>query len=1328
MQVLARALAAPVSRADEAIDLILSEMGAFGDVDRAYVFQRKPGELLDNTHEWCAPGIEPMIDLLKDQSMDIIAPWREGFERGEVFHAPSVRSLPLNSLIRDVLEMQGIQSLILVPFQKDGRMSGFVGYDAVRQERLFTDDEISILTAMAGAIGTIIGRVAADREIRSTQAELESARNRLVATLQALPDLVLEFDAEGRFMDYHTGDPDLLFPDPDAMIGRSLENMVPAETASIFRAAMAETRRNGRCPSFRYRLDFGKHERWFEASGALRRVTDSKAEPGHVFVVRDVTADHARRAELTKLGQIARHMTNFVVITDTEERVVWANPAFLARSGYELEEILGHNPADLTRGPDTDPQTVARVGAAIAQRQSVHAEILNYDRFGCPYWIDMNIHPMTDADGRHVGFVSIETDISERKRQEARLEELAQAAVAAREQLEAAIESLPDAFAIFDAEDRLALFNRRYLECFSGIADLLVPGARYEDILREGLARGVYRDAIGREAEWLAEAMREHRQPQHERELQLADGRWIRTVEMAMPDGGRVGMRIDITALKRAETRLQDIIAAAAAGTWEWNLETGITRINDRWAEMLGYTHAEVSENNGDVWRNRMHPDDAGRVAEAIERTFRGEIAQFETEFRLRHRQGHWVNILSRGRVSRRGPNGEPLEMVGAHIDVSALKVAQQRLEQIIRGASVGTWEYDLQAGRNIVNSLWAEMLGYELEEVQGLTVEQWRQMVHPDDLAELDQRHVERLNNGQEMFEAEIRMRHRDGHWVWVMSRGQVARRNAYGAAEVMSGIHIDISEAKAREAAMQAANERLSAALQERDKAQKRFSDIAAVSMDWFWETDANDCYTFLSNSFQRQTGRDPADVLGTSGWLCEELYPETRESADWDWLRERFRKREPYQDFVFRLPAHATGGREMWVRTSGLPFYAPDGTYLGYRGVSSDITLLYAAKEKAEAASRAKSQFLANMSHEIRTPLNGVLGMAELLSDALTDPVHRQMIETIRESGEGLLNVLNDILDLAKVEAGKLDLETVSFVPRDLAGKVEAMYSLRAQEKGLSFSVLCDAGADLPRLGDPHRTLQVLHNLVNNAIKFTHQGEVTVTMRARRGEPLVIEVADTGIGMTADQQSRAFEDFEQADGAVTRRYGGTGLGLSISRRLVGLMGGRITVSSKPGKGTVMRVELPLPMADTLPEAEPPPAAPLPSVAGLRALVADDNATNRLILKAMLGVLGVSVTMVEDGAKAVSAWQPGAFDVLLLDISMPELDGIAALAAIRARAAAAHAPMPPAVAVTANAMTHQIEGYYAAGFDGYVGKPFRRDELCATLVRVAKPVQPPD
>ena len=1323
VSVLAQALAAPVSECDGAINLILSEMGTLAGVDRAYVFRRRGDDILDNTHEWCADGIEAMIDMLQDQSIDIIAPWREGFERGEVFLAPSVRELPLDSMIRGLLEMQGIQSLVLVPFRRNDRMAGFVGYDAVRQERRFSDEEVDVLAAMSGAVGTILARAEDERAIQQTQQALEAARNRLTDTLRALPDLILELDSKGRYRDYHTGAPELLAAAPEQMMGRHYREILPGDVAAITDAALAQVDRDGRAEGYRYALDTAGQPRWFEMSAARRQPDAPGQPPGYVLVVRNVTADQTRREDLTRLGQVAQHMTNFVVITDPDQRITWVNPAFEARSGYSLPEIIGRNPAEFTRSDQTDPATAANIVQALAQRAPVRAEILNRDRFGTDYWIDLNVQPLHDAQGRFSGFVSVETDITERKRQQVLLERLAAEAVSARQQLEAAIEALPDAFAIYDAEDRLALFNQRYLEYFGPIADLLVPGARYDDILREGLARKVYADAQGREAAWFAETMAKHRSHSHTSEVRLADGRWIRTVETAMPDGGRVGMRIDITALKNAETRLQDIIVAADAGTWEWDIANGRTRINDRWAGMLGYTRAELEPENQDLWRKLLHPADLPVVEQAITQAQSGKTDHVEVEFRMRHRQGHWVSILSRGRVSRRGQGGQALAMVGAHIDVTAVKQAQERMEQIIRGASVGTWECDLVKNENRVNDLYAEMLGRSPEQMNHMSVDAWRAMVHPDDLARMEQALDEALRAGLDQFEAEIRVRHAAGHWVWVMTRGNVMQRTADGGPAVVSGIHIDISEAKAREAAMHATNERLVAALTDRDAAQRRFADIAGVSSDWFWETDTSDCYTFLSDSFRAQTGTDPAHVLGMSGWYCPETYPETRESADWDWLRRRIAAREPYRDFVFRLPPQATDGRDMWVRTSGVPFFDQSGRYCGYRGVSSDISMLYVAKERAEAANRAKSQFLANMSHEIRTPLNGVLGMAELLSEALTDPVHRQMITTIRESGEGLLNVLNDILDLAKVEAGKLELETVAFVPRDLAAKLEAMYSLRAQDKGLSFSVLCDAGAAQPRMGDPHRLLQILHNLVSNAIKFTHEGQITVTVRTRDGGPLAIEVADTGIGMSPAQQARAFEAFEQADGAVTRRYGGTGLGLSISRRLIALMGGTITVHSTEGQGTLMRLELPLPAAASATVAEPGTAASLPDLTGLRALVADDNATNRLILKAMLGALGIRVTMVEDGSRAVAAWAPDTFDVLLLDISMPEMDGVAALAEIRGRIAREGGPAVPAIAVTANAMKHQIEGYFASGFDAYVGKPFRREELATVLARVTRP-----
>ncbi len=384
---------------------------------------------------------------------------------------------------------------------------------------------------------------------------------------------------------------------------------------------------------------------------------------------------------------------------------------------------------------------------------------------------------------------------------------------------------------------------------------------------------------------------------------------------------------------------------------------------------------------------------------------------------------------------------------------------------------------------------------------------------------------------------------------------------------------------------------------------------------------------------------------------------------------------------------------------------------------------------ARAKAEEMSRTKSIFLANMSHEIRTPLNGVLGMAEVLQGHVSTPETQRMVATIRQSGETLLAVLNSILDMSKIEAGKMELESVPIVPSEILRQVEALHRVKAEEKGLDLQVFISAGSDKPRLGDPHRLVQILNNLLNNAIKFTEQGHVRVELSCKPGKPLTIDVRDTGVGMTEAQLSRVFESFEQADGTMARRFGGTGLGLSIVRQLIVLMGGMITVQSRPGEGSDVRVVLPLP------EAEVQPVPPVESegvldtalLAGKRLLVADDNQTNRLVLAEMLAQTGVKVTMVENGQEAVSSWTRAVdaaepFDLLLLDITMPVLDGLGALAKIRGKEAETGRRPVAAIAITANAMPNQVADYIIGGFDTHIAKPFKQRDLLHTLTALLR------
>ncbi|MGF1447007.1 MAG: PAS domain S-box protein [Pikeienuella sp.] len=810
---------------------------------------------------------------------------------------------------------------------------------------------------------------------------------------------------------------------------------------------------------------------WVRTTGAAERL---RGAPVRFFgTFQDITEARAREVRLSRLSAVAETTTTGVVITDPAGFTEWVNPAFTQLSGYSQDELIGRKPGAVLQTAETDPQTRARIAAALAAEEPIVCEILNLSKDGRPYWILLDIQPLFEPDGQLAAFVAIETDITERREHEATLAAAKAEAQAARAQLAAACEALDDGFALYDASDRLVMCNGRYREIYAASAEVIVPGTRFEDILRHGLARGQYADAVGREDAWLRERLAAHRSDGMTIEQRLGDGRWLRVVEKPTPDGGRVGLRIDIT--------------------------------------------------------------------------------------------------------------------------------------------------------------------------------------------------------------------------------------------------------ELKSQQAALQAANAELKQALEARDAAETRLFDIAAVSADWFWEQDAQGRFTYLSESFARSTGADPAAFLGHRRDEVARPGEDPATTPDWGWLSAQIAARARFMNFVYKISNAA--GAPRWVRISGAPQFDGEGRFAGYRGVGSDVTELTLALNRAEEASRAKSLFLANMSHEIRTPMNGVMGMAAVLDEALTDPAHKQMIAAIRDSGEVLLNIINDILDFSKIEAGKLELERVAFRPSELASRIENLHTMKASEKSISFAVLSGRGADIPRWGDPHRILQILHNLVSNAIKFTETGEVIVCLRTAPERPMVVEVRDTGIGMSEEQAAAVFEDFMQADSSTTRKFGGTGLGMSIVRRLVSAMSGEIELKSRLGEGTLVRVTLPLEVAEDCAVAAPPPrgqmacAADYTLPAGLSVLCADDNRTNRIVLEAMLGRLGVAAEIVSGGRAAVEAAAAAPYDLLLLDISMPEVDGLAALKGIREHERAAGRAPVPAIAVTANAMTHQVESFLAQGFAAHVAKPIRAEQLALAM-----------
>ena len=460
--------------------------------------------------------------------------------------------------------------------------------------------------------------------------------------------------------------------------------------------------------------------------------------------------------------------------------------------------------------------------------------------------------------------------------------------------------------------------------------------------------------------------------------------------------------------------------------------------------------------------------------------------------------------------------------------------------------------------------------------------------------------------------------------------------------------------------------------------------------------------------------EVGRKLVDVLKVGIERGDYPDAEGREEA---WLAERAQQ---LLATGARHEQHLADGRWLLIEDRR----TADGGTLGLRVDITDIkeqTLALArAVAAAEAANRAKSEFLANVSHEIRTPLHGILGMTQVLArDEQLGGDQQARVGLIRQSGQQLLELLNDLLDLAKIEAGKLTLQAVDYRPAVIAEAACAPFESLAQDKGLTLELKFAGLAGAVWTGDPLRLQQVLSNLVSNAVKFTTQGRVSVSADLTVDGEVEFRVADTGIGIPADRLAEVFEKFAQLESAKDRRFGGTGLGLALSRELAELMGGVLSAESAPGVGSVFRLRLPVTAA--APEiqeraVEPVSAGPL----SLRILAAEDNATNQVILRALLEPLGAQLTLVGDGRQAVEAYRVGGFDLMLMDIQMPVTDGVTATREIRRLEQAERRPRTPIIALSANVMAHQVAEYLAVGMDAVVGKPFEAEALWSAVAEL--------
>jgi PAS domain S-box-containing protein len=802
----------------------------------------------------------------------------------------------------------------------------------------------------------------------------------------------------------------------------------------------------------------------------------------------------------------------------------------------------------------------------------------------------------------------------------------------------------------------------------------------------------------------------------------------------------------DITDRKRAEEKdhrsealLVEAQRLAHIGSWNWDLTNGAFQWSDEHYRIFGFEPRDPPITLDRAW-DRVHPKDRTRVQDLFDQAMR-DRRPYDCIFRLILDDGAVRIVQSRGRPEV-NEGGELVRMFGTIQDISdrkraeeALRVANEQLDLAIRGSNIGVWDVDLAPGSDYRRepvrfiNVW-EQLGYDPAEFP-TDAPASRALGQPDDLARVDDAVAACLAGETEEIRVENRTRHKDGSYHWLLTLGK-AMRDASGRPVRLIGTVLDITDRKRAEEALRESEGRFRGTF-----------ESAAVGIA---HKDVNGRFLRVNETYCAIVGYTREELLART--FHDITYPEDLAAELEQYTRLM---RGELSSYSLEKRYVRKDGSLVWIDvTISLQRDAADRPAYAI-AVLQDISErkrleadLRRAKEAAEAANRSKDEFLANVSHEIRTPFGAILGMTELVLDTPLTDDQRQCLETVKSAADSLLGLVDDLLDFEKIEAGKLALVPAEFSLRPTMADALRALIVRAHLKGLELA--CDVEPDVPDalVGDAGRLRQVLLNLVGNAIKFTKQGEVAVRVEAvdvpAPGGDAVLRFAvrDTGIGIPLDGRERIFRAFEQADSSTTREYGGTGLGLTIAARLVGLMGGTITVESEPGRGSTFSFtarfgqQPPSPervvarLSDVLHEAAPPAPAATP----LCILVAEDNEFNVRHLQRLLGKQGHDVRLANNGREAltllgIEGQGPKAegpltsdFDVLLLDLHMPELDGFQVVRAIRERERAAGGHLP-VIALTARSRQEDRERGLAAGMDDYLSKPIRAAELFAAIDR---------
>jgi two-component system sensor histidine kinase/response regulator len=737
---------------------------------------------------------------------------------------------------------------------------------------------------------------------------------------------------------------------------------------------------------------------------------------------------------------------------------------------------------------------------------------------------------------------------------------------------------------------------------------------------------------------------------------------------LSAPAGERADQEADnpyhaSTSTRRSADFLEFAQAAGGFGVFELNLATGHIRGTSLFFELIGLDCRDMTLTR-DEWLASIHPEDLESVVQALS----GAVdtgGGYETEYRTLTTSGEIRWLAGRGQVLA-GTEGHDTRAIGTITDITERKQLEDRLHYATESlniaqtaAGVATFDFDFRLGRRFCSDNFLELLGMPSSTpLDDLNLSLAK--VHPDDFALVRSAPLETTAQNPS-YRCEYRIRLDGGGERWIGEKAQVSRDKA-GQVERVFGAIVDISDLKRTKAALGSVEIRLERALR--------------GTQDGLWEIDLIANVAWYGLRFGELLGYSAEELTTSPEHFVTLIHPDDRVRAR-ESLENHLANRAVY-DLEFRV-LHKAGHYE-WMRARGQAERAADGTPLRLAGAMQLITdrkhaeqASLEAKLAAEAANRAKSSFLANLSHEIRTPMNGVIGMAQILAETPLDNTQREYLDIIRGSAKALLSLINDVLDLSKIEADRLELEHVEFDLIHLLYETVAATALQTAAKGIELIVTIEPVVPVLVRADPGRLRQMILNLISNAVKFTHEGHIRLYAAAtvdRGRATLTIEVTDTGIGIPPDRLDRLFKSFSQIDSSTTRHYGGSGLGLSIVKRLAELMGGEVGVRSDVGQGSTFWVKVGVDMVTEQPRR-------LPLGSGRRILIVDDIPAARDSLEMKLRLYDfetVSVGGVDEALRELA--KHASFDLVLADELMPVRDGLDLLTALRSSARLASIP----------------------------------------------------